>query len=467
MNDVSRDVAARIRAVEAGLLPAVLLDGARHRMSLTDRMAHYRVPGLNVAVLEDGEIAWAQGYGVADAVAGGRVDRATRFQAASISKFVTTVAALHLVERGLLDLDEPVNARLRSWRLPENDLTAERPITLRLLVSHRAGTSVPGYGAGYPRSAPLPTLLQVLDGLPPAHTEPVRVIRAPGQRFEYSSGGFAVVQQLINDVTGLSFADFMQETVLGPLGMTESTFKQPLPDALEPVAARGHCQDGQPVPGGWHQFAEQASGALWTTPTDLLRFALGVQAAARGDADALLSQQMAREMLTRQGTGPMGLGLFLDGQGAAARFSHPGNNAGYHAILTAYVHRGQGAAVMVNSDNGWPLQHEVVRAVADVYGWPDYLVMKTIAEIEPAVYDRYVGEYRWEKGIVRIARQPDGLSWKAADLGDGRLYPSSNTDFFGVDHPVEIRLLLDAAGRPTELLLRYGRLEQRASRRPG
>jgi CubicO group peptidase (beta-lactamase class C family) len=433
-------------------------------MALADRMAHYRAPGVSIAILDDGHVAWTKGYGVADATTGRQVDSATRFQAASISKFVTTVAALHLVERGLLDLDEPVNARLRSWRLPESAFTAEQPVTLRLLVSHRAGTSVPGYGAGYPRSAPLPTLLQVLDGLPPAHTEPVRVVRAPGQRFEYSSGGFAIVQQLIDDITGVPFADFMRETVLGPLGMTASTFEQPLPERLETVAASGHREDGQPVPGGWHVFAEQASGALWTTPTDLLRFALGVQAAARGDANALLSLQMAREMLTRQGSGPRGLGLFLDGSGAAARFSHPGNNTGYHAILTAYVDRGQGAAVMVNSDNGWLLQHEVVRAIADVYGWPEHLVTKSIAEIDPAVYDRYVGEYRWEKGVVRIAHGPDGLEWEAADLGEGRLYPSSSTEFFAVDHPAEIQFLLEAAGRATDLVLRYSRLERRASR---
>jgi CubicO group peptidase (beta-lactamase class C family) len=360
-----------------------------------------------------------------------------------------------------------VNDRLRSWRLPENAFTAEQPVTLRLLVSHRGGTSVPGYGAGYPRSVAVPTLLEVLDGLPPAHTEPVRVIRTPGQEFQYSSGGFAIVQQLIEDVTGVPFAAFMQEAVLGPLGMADSTFEQLLPAHMEPVAACGHLEDGQPVPGSWHLFPEQASGALWTTPTDLLRFALGIQAAALGDVNSLLSRQTAREMLTPQGTGPMGLGLFLDGGDAAARFSHPGDNTGYHALMTAFVRRRQGAAVMVNSANGWLLTHEVTRAIADVYAWPDYLVTKTIAAVDPAVYEEYVGEYLHEQGVVRITRHADGLAWEAADLGEGRLYPSSRTDFFGADLPVEVRFLLDPNGDAPELHLRYGRLERRASRRPG
>jgi CubicO group peptidase (beta-lactamase class C family) len=462
---MSSNAAASIAAVEAGLLPAVLLDGARDRMALIDRLAHYRVPGLSVAVLEGGQVAWAQGYGLADAATGRPVDRFTRFQAASISKFVTTVAALRLVERGLLALDEPVNARLRSWRLPENDLTAAQPITLRLLVSHRAGTSVSGYGAGYPRTTPLPTLLQVLDGLPPAHTEPVRVVRTPDQHFEYSSGGFAILQQLIGDVTGVPFADVMHEMVLDPLGMTESTFDQQRPD-LDSVAASGHRLDGQPVPGGWHLFPEQASGSLWTTPTDLLRFAFGIQAAAKGETGAILGQDTVREMLTPQGGGPTGLGLFLDGDGPARRFSHPGNNTGYHAILTAYVERGQGAAVMVNSDNGWLLQYEVVRAIADVYGWPEYLVTKTVAAVDPASFDACVGEYRWEHGVVRISRGPDGLEWDAPDLGAGRLYPSSSTKFFAVDRPAEVQFLLGAAGHAASLILRYGRLERRASRAP-
>ena len=461
---MSSESAASIAAVETGLLPAVLLDGVRDRMALADRMAHHRAPGLSVAVLEVGEVAWARGYGLADAGTGRQVDPMTRFQAASISKFVTTVAALRLVERGLLDLDEPVNARLRSWHLPENDLTAQQPITLRLLVSHRAGTSVSGYGQGYPRSDPLPTLLQVLDGQPPAYTDPVRVIRAPDELFEYSSGGFAILQQLLEDVTATPFAEFMQETVLGPLGMSESTFEQHSPEPLEAVVAAGHRADGQPIPGGWHVFPEQASGALWTTPTDLLRFALGIQRAARGEAGALLGRQIVAEMLTPQGGGPMGLGLFLDGDGPVKRFSHPGNNAGYHAILTAYAERGQGAAVMVNSDNGWLLQYEVVRAIADVYGWPEYLVSKTIVSLDPALYDGYVGEYVWDQGTVRIGHGPSGLTWEAPEDGSVQLYPSSTTEFFAVDRPAEIEFLPGTDGRATGLVFRYGRLERRASR---
>jgi hypothetical protein len=169
-------------------------------------------------------------------------------------------------------------------------------------------------------------------------------------------------------------------------------------------------------------------------------------------------------MLTRQGNGSMGLGLFLDGDGGTMRFSHPGNNIGYHAILTAYVDRGQGAAVMVNSDNGWPLQYEVVRAIADVYDWPEYLVSKTVAAIDPAAYDRLAGEYHGEQGVVRITRGAHGLEWNASDLGNGRLYPSSGTEFFAVDVPAEIRLEVDGDGSATGLVLRYGRLERRASR---
>jgi CubicO group peptidase (beta-lactamase class C family) len=462
---MSQSTAASIAAVETGLLPAVLLDGARDRMALADRLVHHRAPGLSVAVLDGGEIAWARGYGLADAATGRPIDAATRFQAASISKFVTTVAALRLVERGLLDLDEPVNARLRSWHVPENELTARQPITLRLLVSHRAGMSVPGYGQGYPRATPLPTLLQVLDGQPPAYTAPVCVVRPPGQQFEYASGGFAVIQQVIEDVTGRPLADVLQEEVLGPLGMSDSTFNLALSGSFESAVASGHRPDGQPVPGGWHLFPEQASGSLWTTPTDLLRFALGLQAAARGEDGAVLEQTLARQMLTPEGEGPTGLGVFLSGHGSpAARFWHPGNNAGYHAILTAYAERGQGAAVMVNSDNGWLLQYEVVRAIADVYGWPEYLVTKSAVVVDPALLDRSVGEYRGTDGVIRIERGPDGLIWASDDLGDVRLYPSSDTELFAVTHPAEIELLPDAAGQPTELILRYGRIERRATR---
>ena len=133
----------RIERVENGLTPAVVIEGrAPEKWNLVDRMAHYKVPGVSVAVINDHQIEWAKGYGVLEAGKAAPVTPETRFQAASISKPVSALGALSLVECGLLPLDQDVNAKLVSWRVPDNTFTQEKKVTLRRLLSHMAGLTV-------------------------------------------------------------------------------------------------------------------------------------------------------------------------------------------------------------------------------------------------------------------------------------------------------------------------------------
>ena len=219
-------------------------------------MKHWGVPGLSVAVAVDGQLAWAAAYGVADASQKNPVTADTLFQAASISKPVTALGALRLVEAGKLALDTDINEYLRRWKLPANKFTREQPVTLRLLLSHRGGTSVHGF-PGYAAGAKLPTLVDILDGRRPANTLPVRVVRLPGKESVYSGGGTTIVQMAIEDVTGQPLAEYMAREVLAPLKMTSSTYEQPLPESLRASAASGHRPDGQPIAGRFHTYPEQ------------------------------------------------------------------------------------------------------------------------------------------------------------------------------------------------------------------
>ena len=159
---------AKIESVENGLLPRFIVKGEpAPSWSIEERMAFYGVPGVSVAVIVDGEIAWVKGYGILDSEQEKRVNTETLFQAASISKPVSSVGILRLVEQGVLSLDSPVNEHLTSWQVPENDFTAGQPVTLRHLLSHRAGTTVHGF-PGYAKGDELPSLVQVLQGIPPS-----------------------------------------------------------------------------------------------------------------------------------------------------------------------------------------------------------------------------------------------------------------------------------------------------------
>jgi CubicO group peptidase (beta-lactamase class C family) len=241
------------------------------------------------------------------------VNAETLFQAASISKPVAAMAALALVGRGKLALDEDVNRKLVSWKVPENDFTKEEKVTLRRLLSHSAGLTVHGF-PGYAADEPVPTLRAVLDGAKPANTKAILPDMTPGSSWRYSGGGYCVVQQLLMDVTGKPFPLLLQEMVLGPLGMNHSSYEQPLPSAKCGLAAVGHTSTGQPIKGKWHIYPEMAAAGLWTTPSDLARFAIELQKCRIGKSKRVLSTRMAQQMLTAQ-IGDAGLAFSSVAQG--------------------------------------------------------------------------------------------------------------------------------------------------------
>ncbi len=299
---------------------------------------------------------------------------------------------LRLVDEGTLDLDAPVNQYLKSWKVPDNRFTAAMPVTLRHLVTHSAGMTVHGF-PGYGDGVPVPTVPEILDGTKPANTSAVRVDTTPGARWRYSGGGITVEQLAMTDVTGEAFPALAQRLVLGPMGMTSSTYEQPLPAARRSEAASGHRPDGTLVPGKWHTYPEMAAAGLWTTPTDLMRWAIEVSAARAGTSTNVLKPATAAAMLTVQKE-PSGLGPMLTNAGRAFRFGHGGANEGYRAEVLYFPETGQGAAVMTNSDAGSALASEVLYALAAEYQWPEY----GPREVEPVAMDsatiaQLVGEY--------------------------------------------------------------------------
>ena len=331
------------------------------------RLEHHRVPGASVAVVRAGEIDWAKGYGVRRAGGPDAVDESTLFQAASISKPVAAAGALRLVAEGVLTLDDDVNEKLRSWALPASELTAGSPITLRHLLSHSAGVTG-GIGSfGYAEGARLPTLVQILAGEDPAYSAAIRIEVEPGKEPRYSSGGYTVVQQLMVDAAGAEFPELMERLVFRPAGMTHSVFAQPLPERWRASAASAHLWHGGTVGASWHTYPEIAAAGLWTTPTDLAKFAIELWRSYHGRSETLLPQEMARRMLSRE-SGEFGLGLVLPLEGVA-RFQHGGANHGYRCFLVLSIESGDGIVIMTNGDSGQALMDEVIAAVAAAYGW--------------------------------------------------------------------------------------------------
>ncbi|HXJ93985.1 MAG TPA: serine hydrolase [Terriglobia bacterium] len=442
------EVEARIARVENGLLPPVVIGGeATPGMKLADRMAFYKVPGVSVAVINQGRIEWARGYGLADVAEKRPVTPETRFQAASISKSVAATAALHLVEEGKLDLDRNVNDYLKSWKVPDNEFTKEQKVTLRRILSHSAGLTVHGF-PGYEAGTPVATLVQVLNGEKPANTDPIRVDLVPGSKWRYSGGGYTVMQQMLIDVTGQPFPEIMQRVVLSKFGMKNSAYSQPLRSDWRPYAATAYRPDGKMVEGEYHTYPELAAAGLWTTPSDLARFAIGIQQTLAGHSNGVISQKMAGQMLTRQ-IAEDGLGVFVEGAGPTLRFSHGGANEGFRCNFIAYAQTGQGAAVMTNSDSGGDIASEIMFAIAHEYGWPDYAPkVRTKVKVDPAIFKDYVGRYQLQPGFVITVSARDGrLFTQGTGQSEAEMFPESVTTFFMVSDDIEIVFKRDPAGK--------------------
>ena len=455
----------RIRRVENGLLPLVAIKGEPNAaMKLAKRMRFYKTPGISVAVINNGKIEWARGYGVTETGGTKPVTSETLFQAGSISKPVAAMAALRLVQENRLNLDEDVNKKLVSWKVPENNFTKEQKVTLRGLLSHSASVTVHGF-PGYASDQPIPTLRQILDGTPPANSTPLRVDGAPNKDWRYSGGGYVILQELLENVTGKPFPAFMKETIFKKLKMNRSTYQQPLPREFWNSTAAGHRTDGEKVKGNWHAYPEMAAAGLWTTPSDVARLVIEIQKSNAGKSNKILSLKMVDEMLTPQ-VGGWGLGPQLRGNNESKRFSHHGSTKGYKCLMIAYSSTGQGAVVMTNSDNGSALAGEITRSIAKEYGWRDYLLKeKVIAPVDPKIYDSYAGQYELAPDfIITVTNENGKLLVQATGQSKFEFFPESETNFFPKHFDGQIRFVKDAQGKVTGLILRDGETEESAQK---
>lgn len=352
-------------------------------LNLADRMSHYKIPGLSIAVISDYQIDWYKHWGLRDAGTGSPVLEDTIFEAGSASKLVTAVMAMMLVERGVLALDTPVNDNLQSWQIPENEFTAGHPVTLRHLLSHTSGINRPDSMFFFEENT-LPTLHDVLNGALPAINDPVTVDFVPGQQHRYSNLAYNVIQLLIEESTGQAFAVAVRENILEPLGMHSCTYTFPFPDEIADRVAAPHDDALKAWPNDLNPAA-LAHGGLLCTSEDLAKLAVELMNAWRGQSNRILSAETVGEMFSGQhpvedevgGFNGQGLGVFLLGDAEVFYFAHQGyNTPGTCALVIGTPSSGQGAVIMANGAQGFQLIFEILGGLADEYEWPPVQVVE-------------------------------------------------------------------------------------------
>lgn len=368
---------------ENGLVPSVLVKAESTAANITERMRARKVNGASIAIIDKGRIAWAKGYGSRNAAE--VVDTATLFQCASIGKIVTSLAALQLVNKGLITLNEDINQKLRSWKLPDNEFTEQKKVTLRHLLTHSSGLT-DNYGfKGYRPGSNIPNLLQILNAQSPANNnKSLAVAATPGTTERYSGGGFMIIQQLIEDLTGMPFHRYVDSVIFKPFGMVHSSYAFH-PESISANIAFAHNDDGKPYRQfNYKLYPEQAAAGFWTTATDLARLVLAIQQMAGGQSN-FLDKILVDDMLKPQ-INSMGLGMHVKGDMKPVGFWHAGNNEGYTGILMASIETGQGAVVLTNSNQGEWLAMEIMRSAAATYQWPINLSIHPQIASNPAEY---------------------------------------------------------------------------------
>ena len=447
----AQQVDMRIARIEAGLLPPILWKGEpRVGQPLKDRMVQIQVPGVSVAVVDNFAPAWARGWGVVRAGDAGVVTSDTLFQAGSASKTVAALLALRLVSRGRIGLDDPVNTRLTSWKLPDSSAGGEQAVTIRHLLSHSAGLTPVTYPALDPGNE-IPTALQLLQANGKYSSFAIARVEPPGKRFAYSNAAYVILQQLLADVSGKAFNDLARAELFEPLGMTNSSFAPVPPAALLDRAAWGHGAGQQPAAfkGG---IVPAAVGGLWTTPSDLVRLLAAFLRSFRGDADGLLPQELAHEALTTQ-VGSQSLVAPVEGQGSNLRMFQLGAMPGFVAYLVGYPELGRGAAVMVNAGGrSGELVREIARAIATEYDWPDYIREYERAMRPPDTLAAFGGQYEFDSppGFkIEISVKDGRLFW-----GDREMVAVVGGTFVVPTAGGEVEFIRDAAG--TIVGLDYG-----------
>jgi len=396
----TNDFSAEIAVIENSLLPSIAIKGdSIPHFDLEKRMEEMNLPGLSVAVIKDGQLRWAKGYGVANITTNTLVDENTLFQAGSISKPVAALAILQLAQQGKVDLDTDVNTYLKQFTIPEDGFTTIEKVTLRRLLTHTAGTTVHGF-PGYKQTDSFPSDLQVIKG--EGNTDAVVLDTLPGSMWRYSGGGYTIMEQVVEDVSGKSFQEYVDHNVLAKMEMANSTYSQPLNEERHSQASAAYDFEGNIIEGYWNNYPEQAAAGLWTTPSDLAKYVIEIQEISAGKANGVISQDMAKEMLT-QHKNDWGLGPVVKKAGDSLMFGHGGKNAGFTNDMKASVYQGNGIIVMTNGDSGNAIIGELVRGISNYY---DMDIMNTeMVEVFPFSEEEQSGYV----GIYKLDRQVPGI----------------------------------------------------------
>jgi CubicO group peptidase (beta-lactamase class C family) len=376
-------------------------------------MSRQQVPGAVVIVVSDRAIRLAKGYGYTDLTNTTPVSpEQTAFRIASVSKLFTATAIMQLVERGAVGLDDDVNRHLRRIRVPTKDGTA---VTIAHLLTHRGGFPEQFIGMSARDAARASSLAAFL-----AERMPPLVFR-PGEFISYSNYGYALLGQVVEDVSGQSFAEYMEAHILRPLGMTHSSFEQPPPPGIAADLATGHLiRAGELELLPWDVLQASPAGGLVTTASDAARFMLAHLQEGQHEGARILSEESVRSMQRRQFSHDpqmpgLGFGFWERFQNGRRAILHDGGWQGFCSLMFLLPEENVGIFIAANSLRNPPsaeFTNEFARKFVDKF-YPLDRPAVTANEPGASVPTNVLERARRAEGAYRSLRIPPPHTFEA------------------------------------------------------
>lgn len=368
---VSIEPLAIQREATDGSIPR--LDGVWENVPVA--MAKHNLAGLSVAVFDNHSIIERHAFGVRSRTSPVPIDATTAFSTASISKPVTTLLCLIFDAEGEIDIDAPIANYLESWRLPQSSqYPAATQVTWRQLLMHTGGTTQHGF-ADYYDGDVIPSLIDSLEGRIPRYDKPIAFQFAPGSDWQYSGGGYVIVQLALEDHFDRPLRDLAREKIFSPLGLDNTTMAQPGEPGFPSNTALVHDESGAVIRTGLPITPQVSASGMWSTPSDLATFAIAIQRSLAGETVGPITPIIARAMtdvFSLEHVGGMGMPFFRGfGFGNTDWFRHDGSNTGVNSDLMASMTGGYGIVLLGNGDdaNTGPVFAMLRREIVDGMRW--------------------------------------------------------------------------------------------------
>jgi CubicO group peptidase (beta-lactamase class C family) len=409
------------------------------------QMQERNIPGVSIAVVRDGQVVKAQGYGLANVELNAAATAETIYQSGSVGKQFTATLVTMLVEEGKLKLDESIRTYM-----PEAPATWQG-ITVRHLLTHTAGVSNALYNdldmrqdyteeELFKRIAALPLDFQ------------------PGDKWNYSNCGYITLGFLVHKVTGRFYGDLLREKIFGPLGMTTARIIDEA-DIIPNRAAGYRLVDGKLKNQEWvaPKLNTTADGSLYLTVLDLAKWdaALYTEKLLKKASLDLMWTPVKLNDGAEAKTAPYGFGWFLGDTNGHRTILHGGAWQGFTSNIARYVDDKLTVIVLANRSGAAP--DMIGRGIAGLYV-PELAIVERVAvKIDPKVFDAYVGEYELAPGfILRVFREGDQLWAQATGQQRAELFAESETVFFLKVVDAQLTFVKDAGGAVTHVVLDQG-----------